>query len=101
MVPEPRLARELETLLDDAEEQLSRWVGDVAAHRLAGAARTLAELNTDAARRLAEGLIEYALEERRLLVSRAELEAHAAAGARLRDALQRLEERVERLAGRS
>jgi len=81
----------------DAEEDLSRLVGDAAAHRLAGLARELVRWHADAARRLAEGLVEYAVDEARLLVPRAELDTLAAANARLRDALERLEKRIEQL----
>ncbi len=83
----------------DVEEDAARLVGDAAAHRLVGLARELAAWHADAARRLAEGFVEYAAEEKRLLVTRAELEAIAAAHASLRDGLERLEKRIERLAG--
>jgi len=83
----------------DAEEDLSRLVGDVAAHRLAAGARAVAAWHLEAARRIGESLVEYALEEKRLLVARAELEALGAAGAALRDGLERLEKRLERLEG--
>ena len=81
----------------DAEEDLSQLLGDVAAHRLVGLARDFTAWQADAARRLADSVMEYALEERRLLVKRAELDALAAQTARLRDALERLEKRLERL----
>ena len=81
----------------DAEEELSKWVGDVAAHRLAGLARGAAAWHADAARRIAGSLVEYAAEEKRLLVRRAEVGELAAAQARLRDALERLEKRVARI----
>ncbi len=80
----------------DAEEDLSRLVGDVAAHRLAGAARGIAGLHVEAARRVAEGLMAYALEERPILVSRRGMAPLAAATARLRDDLERLEQRIRR-----
>ena len=83
-------------MLDEIEERLSRAVGDIAAHRLVGGARALAELQADAARRFAEGLIEYAVEERRLLVARRELDALAAGIAKLGEGLERLEKRLER-----
>jgi len=83
----------------DAEEDLSRIIGDAAAHRLAGMARAVAAWHADAARRLAEGLVEYAAEEKRLVVTRGELEALAAAHAQLRDGLERLAKRIERLGG--
>ena len=82
----------------DAEEDLSRLVGDAAAHRVASLARDLAAWQLDAARRLAESFMEYAQEEGRLLAPRAGYAAFAAEVARLRDALERLEKRVGRLA---
>lgn len=87
----------------DAEEELSRWVGDVAAHRLAGTARRVAAWHADAARRIAGSLVEYATEEGGLLARRGEMAELAAAQARLRDGLERLEKRIARLAppGRS
>jgi ubiquinone biosynthesis accessory factor UbiJ len=82
----------------DAEEDLSRLVGDAAAHRVARLARDFAAWQLDAARRLAEGFMEYAQEDGRLLAPRAGYAAQAADIARLRDALERLEKRIERLA---
>lgn len=86
-----RLARHLRW---DFEEELAALVGDVAAHRLAGLVRSFAAWQVDAARRLAEALLDYALEERRWLVPRAEAAAHAAELARLRDGIERLERKV-------
>jgi ubiquinone biosynthesis protein UbiJ len=83
----------------DAEEDAARLIGDVAAHRLAGMARGLAAWHADAARRVAESLVEYATEEKRLLMKRGELDEFAAAQARLRDGLERLQKRIERLGG--
>ena len=81
----------------DAEEDLSRLVGDVAAHRLVGLARGFAAWQADAARRLAESLRDYAVEEKRVLVATAEFSHFSAEVARLRDAIDRLEKRVRRL----
>jgi ubiquinone biosynthesis accessory factor UbiJ len=83
----------------DVEEGLSVWVGDVAAHRIVATAREIAKLQADAARRLAEGVIEYALEEQPLLVPRAGLEALAAAIGGLHERLDELQARLERLSG--
>jgi len=95
------LAREVHFLLRhlrwDAEEDLSRFVGDAAAHRLLETARAFARVGAEAVRRLAENLVEYAVEERPMLVPRARLAEHAAEVAALRDALERLEKRIERL----
>jgi ubiquinone biosynthesis protein UbiJ len=81
----------------DFEEDLSRVVGDVAAHRLSNAARGFAAWQKDAAQRFAEAFADYATEESRLLVRRAELDALAGAAARLRDGVERLEQRIRRL----
>jgi ubiquinone biosynthesis protein UbiJ len=81
----------------DAEEQVARYIGDVAAHRLAGMARGAAAWHADAARRIGASLVEYATEEKRLLVTRGELADIAAAHARLRDGLERMEKRIDRL----
>ena len=83
----------------DFEDDLAKFVGDAAAHRLAGLARDAAAWHADAARRIAGSFIEYAVEEKRVLVRRPALEDFSAALARLRDGVDRLEKRVERLAG--
>jgi ubiquinone biosynthesis protein UbiJ len=83
-----------ETLPDIAEEDLSRLFGDVAAHRLAQGARDFMAWQADAARRLAGAFADYATEETRMLVGRAEHDAFAAAVSRLRDAVERLEKRI-------
>ena len=88
------LARQLRW---DAEEDLSRLVGDVAAHRLAELARGFVAWQADAARRLAEGFADYAVEEKRVLLGRADLETFKNEISRLRDAVERLEKRVGRL----
>lgn len=82
----------------DFEEDLSRLVGDAAAHTMAGAARSFAAWQADALQRLGEGFMEYAVEESRLLAPRAQFAAFSAEVARLRDALERMEKRLERLA---
>jgi ubiquinone biosynthesis protein UbiJ len=84
----------------DVEEEVAKLLGDAVAHRLVGLAREVAAWHADAARRLAEGLVEYAVEERRVLVKRGELEEVAIVHARLRDGLERLEKRIERLRDR-
>ena len=81
----------------EAEEDLSRVFGDALAHRMVGDARRLAQGLAEAGCRVAGTLIDYAVEERRLAVRREEHDALARDNARLRDALERLEKRVERL----
>jgi ubiquinone biosynthesis protein UbiJ len=81
----------------DAEEVLSRVVGDVAAHRLAEAGRAFAAWHVDAARRLVAALGDYLTDEKQLLARRAELDALGESVANLRDAIARLDKRIERL----
>lgn len=84
----------LKNLRWDAEEDLSRLVGDIAAHRLVGAASSLAAWQRQAARNAAENIAEYVGEESRLLVPRREL-------ASLRDELADFVRRLEQLEGRA
>ena len=81
----------------DAEEEAAKVIGDVAAHRLAKFARGVAAWHVDAAHRITEAVVEYATEEKPLLVTRSELEEIADAHARLRDGLDRLEKRLARI----
>ena len=81
----------------DVEEELSRFVGDVAAHRIAGAARGFVAWQIDAARRIASSAADFLAEESRLLVRRGEQAPHAREVAELRDALARIEKRIELL----
>lgn len=81
----------------DAEETLSRLIGDVAAHRLADAGRAFAAWHVDAARRLIAALGDYLTDEKELLARRAELEQLGESVARLRDGIARLDKRIERL----
>lgn len=81
----------------DVEEDLSRVFGDVIAHRLAGAARAFAAWHVDAAQRLGGALVDYATDERPLLVRRSELDTLAEPLAQLRDAIARLDKRIQHL----
>lgn len=81
----------------DVEEDLSRVVGDIAAHRLAESARKLAAWGEQSADNLARSLAEYWTEERPLLAARADVEQFIRDVDALRDDLARLEKRIERL----
>jgi len=83
----------------DFEEDLSRVFGDVAAHRLAGAARGFAGWQRQAAERLGQNVAEYLKEEVDVLVDPHELESFGREVDDVRDAVERLEKRVQRLAG--
>jgi ubiquinone biosynthesis accessory factor UbiJ len=96
-----RLAAEVlvlaRNLRPDVEEDLSRVFGDVVAHRLVDAARAFAAWHLDAAQRLGGALVDYATDERPMLVRRADLQTLADPLAQLRDAIARLDKRLERL----
>ena len=81
----------------DMEEDLSRLVGDVVAHRVAGAARAFAAWHLDAAQRIAGSLVDYATDEKQLLVRKIEFGTLAEPLARLRDSIARLEKRLNLL----
>jgi len=82
----------------DPEEDLSRLVGDVAAHRLKQGASGLLTWQSKAASNLAHALVEYWTEERPLLVGGQALSQFLQAVDALRDDAERLEKRVERIA---
>ncbi|HUL55704.1 MAG TPA: ubiquinone biosynthesis protein [Usitatibacter sp.] len=88
------VARNLEW---DVEEDLSRVVGDIAAHRIVSTARSLRRWGREAGMRLAQGAAEYWTEESPLVASRVKIEDFARDVAQLRDAVERLERRVEKL----
>ena len=81
----------------DFEEDLSRGIGDIAAHRVAGAARGLARWSREAGIRTAAGAAEYWTEESPLIASRVKVEDFVREVGELRDAAERLEKRIERL----
>lgn len=81
----------------DAEEDLSRLVGDIAAHRLAALARRFASWHVDAANNLAENFAEYFREEQPTLTGARMAEEFAEAVDDLRDDLARLDKRIARL----
>ena len=84
-------------LRPDYEEEISRIFGDVAAERIGGALRALASWQRDTVLRLGDVLADYAIDERRALVRRGELDSLAAGIERLGEALDALEERIARL----
>jgi ubiquinone biosynthesis protein UbiJ len=81
----------------DAEEDLSRLVGDIAAHRLVQGVERFAGWQRQAAQNLTVNLAEYLTMENPLLVSRQEFAAHREAVARLNSDLIRLEARSKTL----
>lgn len=88
------LARHLEW---DVEEDLSKVVGDAAAHGAVSAARRAAAWGKDASGRLAAGAAEYWTEEDPVIATRVKVEDFIAGVSELRDAVERLDKRIERL----
>jgi ubiquinone biosynthesis protein UbiJ len=81
----------------DAEHDLERFLGPIAASRLAGGARAAVSHATSASRRLAENVAEFLLEERRVLIRPSTVDAFADDVNRLRDDVERSAKRIARL----
>jgi ubiquinone biosynthesis protein UbiJ len=81
----------------DVEEDLSKVVGDVAAHRMADAGRAAAAWPGHAARSAGANVAEYLTEEAKILVTPLQAEQFLREVDELRDAVERLEKRIERL----
>jgi ubiquinone biosynthesis protein UbiJ len=84
----------------DWEEQLSGLLGDVAAHQLGRGLRSIRQWTRRSRGALADDLGEYLTEESQLLPPRPEAEAFMAEVDALRDDVERLAVRVQRLRGR-
>jgi ubiquinone biosynthesis accessory factor UbiJ len=82
----------------DVEEDLSKVVGDAASHRMVAAARAAHHQVRSTSDRMAAGLSEYLLEENPQLVRPRAVQGLADGIRGLRDDLERLEKRVDRLA---
>ena len=81
----------------ELEEELAPWVGDIAAVRIANAARQFLGMAKSTAQNLAENMAEYWLEENPTLLYRRAGEDFATDVARLRDDVERLSKRVEKI----
>jgi ubiquinone biosynthesis protein UbiJ len=81
----------------DAEEDLSRLIGDIAAHRLVQGTERFVGWQRQSTHNLAANLGEYLTMENPLLVSRREFDAHRASISRLNSDLIRLEARSKSL----
>lgn len=88
----------LRNLRWDIEEDLSRVVGDIAAHRITGALDSFIAWNRQAAANAAGNLFEYLTEEQPALVKGSDAKVLTAEGAALGRDLSQLEMRIERLA---
>ncbi len=81
----------------DVEEDLSRVLGDIAAHRIVDTGRRIGTEGWRSIERASDNVVEYLTEERPLLVPRTALPGFAQEVAALRDAVGRLDKRVARL----
>ncbi len=81
----------------DAEDDLAKLFGDVAAVRVTAGARAAFAAAKDAHRRLAENLAEYLTEEAPVLVRPPAVTDFAAEVARLRDDIERMQKRINKL----
>jgi len=94
-------AQGFQALLDhakpDVEEELSRVIGDVAAHQLAELARGVGDWARDARSTMGDNIREYLQEERRDLPTRYEVEKFSQRVGELRDDVERIAARLKRL----
>ncbi|MBR0567366.1 SCP2 sterol-binding domain-containing protein [Azoarcus sp. L1K30] len=82
----------------DLEEDLSHMIGDIAAHRVVNTGIALGAAQKRLATNLSGNLVEYLTEEVPMLTTRAMLPRFDEDIRALRDAVARLEKRVDRLA---
>ncbi|MGZ3158736.1 MAG: ubiquinone biosynthesis accessory factor UbiJ [Burkholderiaceae bacterium] len=81
----------------EAEEDLSKWVGDIAATRIVAGAKSAAESIKTAHQTLAENVAEYFLEENPMLLRPQAVADFAGDVSKLRDDVERLAKRIEKL----
>ncbi|MEA3274317.1 MAG: SCP2 sterol-binding domain-containing protein [Pseudomonadota bacterium] len=85
----------------DWEEQLSKLIGDPAAHLVGSRARAAGRWGRRSANTLAQDVKEYLQEEGRLLPTRYEIQGFLDDIDQLRDDVERLDARIERLVRRT
>ena len=81
----------------DAEDDLSRVLGDVAAHRAVRAATALYQWQLQMASNLAGSIVEYATEEQPIIAGADALKQFVAEVDAIREDVERVEKRIERL----
>lgn len=86
-----------QTLRWEVEEDLSKWVGDIAATRIVAGARAVAENARSTRQKLAENLAEYFLEENPTLMRPQAVADFTGDVTKLRDDVERLSKRIEKL----
>ena len=91
------IAKLAEHLRWEPEEDLARVLGDGPAHRIGSTVRSAAEQARRAGRNVLDSLTEYLLDEQPQLVRRSALDTFNDELSKARDALARVEKRIERL----
>jgi len=91
------IAKLAEHLRWEPEEDLARVIGDGPAHRIGSTVRLAGEQARRSGRNLLESVAEYLLDEQPQLVRRSALDTFNAELSIARDALARVEKRIERL----
>lgn len=86
-----------ENLRWEAEHDLSKWIGDIAAARVVGGARVALETARTTQQKLAENVAEYFLDEQPLLVRPQAVADFSGEVTKLRDDVERLAKRIEKL----
>jgi ubiquinone biosynthesis protein UbiJ len=86
-----------QTLRWDAEEDLSKVVGDIAATRLVAGARSAVAAVQTTQKQLAENVVEYFQEEQPMLIRPYVMQELSSDVVKLRDDLERLSKRIEKL----
>lgn len=84
----------------DIEEEMSRFVGDIAAHRIGEVARSVRDWARESRATMGGNIREYLQEERRDLPTRNEVERFAEDVGVLRDDVERIAARLARLEAR-
>ena len=85
----------------DLEEDLSKFIGDAMAHRIVESGKKIKDASKVAAKDFRESVVEYFAHERPTLVMAKELSQYKEDVRRLRDDVDRIEKRFERLLERS
>ncbi|WP_426207531.1 ubiquinone biosynthesis accessory factor UbiJ [Massilia sp. TWP1-3-3] len=84
----------------EAEHDLERFIGPIAANRVVGSAKGLFDAARTGQQKLAENVAEYFLEENPLLIRPAMVEEYAGEVSRLRDDVERTAKRIAKLESR-
>ena len=91
------LAFVLQNLRPEPEEELSRFIGDAAAQRLVGFMRASASQWKQIADNMLDSTAHYVVTENPMVIGRDDLDVFNQDVNRLRDAVARVEKRIDRL----